>query len=85
MTYTLTRTLPDGTAKTWSMPFATMHKVAQAVAYCLADNGLASRPDAAAFASKFQDTAPGTSVRHEPSGYAFRADRPENQHNTDRK
>ena len=74
MTYALTRTLPGGTVKAWSTPFATMRRAAQAVAYCLADNGLAARPDATAFASKFQDTAPGTEVRHEPSGYVFRAE-----------
>ncbi len=75
MAFMLTRTPPGGTAKTWSMPFPTMHKAAQAVAYCLADNGLASRPDAAAFASRFEDAAPGTEMRHEPSGYVFRTER----------
>jgi hypothetical protein len=75
MTYTLTRTLPDGTAKAWSTQFATMRKAAQAVAYCLADNGLAGRRDATAFASKFQDTPPGTDVRHESSGYVFRTEK----------
>jgi hypothetical protein len=75
MTYKLTRKLPDGTVKAWSTPFATMRKAAQAVAYCLADNGLDSRKGATAFASRFQDAPAGTELLHELSGYAFRAEK----------
>lgn len=74
MAFKLTRKLPNGTVKAWSTPFPTMRKAAQAVAYCLADNGLASRSEASRFASQFQDTAPGTEVPHE-SGYTFTAER----------
>jgi hypothetical protein len=73
MAYKLSRRLPGGAVKSWSAPFPTMRKAAQAVAYCLADNGLASRREATAFASQFQDTAPGTEVPH-PSGYTFTAE-----------
>ena len=71
MTYKLARTLPDGTVKAWSTPFPTMRKAAQAVAYCLADNGLDTQAGANAFASRFQDAAPGTAMLHEASGYTF--------------
>jgi hypothetical protein len=74
MTYTLARKLPNGVVKSWSTPFPTMRKAAQAVAYCLADNGLDTRAGATAFASRFQDTAPGTEVVHPASGYAFTAE-----------
>jgi hypothetical protein len=70
MTYRLTRRLPDGTVKQHSMPFATTRAAAQAAAYVLADNGAASRKDAAAFASRLQDAAPGTGLPHS-SGYVF--------------
>ena len=75
MTYKLTRKLPDGTVKAWGAPFATIGKAAQAVAYCLADNGLVVRSDAAAFASEFQAIPAGTEVLHESSGYVFRAEK----------
>jgi hypothetical protein len=67
--------MPNGTVKAWSTPFGTMRKAAQAVAYCLADNGLDTRAGAGAFASQFQDAVPGTEVTHEASGYAFTAER----------
>lgn len=68
--YTLTRTLPDGTVKNWPSPFQTRRKAAQAVAFCLADSNAATRGEAGAFASRFQDTPPGETLAH-PSGYAF--------------
>jgi len=74
MTYRLSRTMPNGTVKAWSTPFDTMRKAAQAVAYCLSDNGLDTRAGAAAFASQFQDAAPGTAVTHPASGYVFTAE-----------
>lgn len=72
MTFKLTRQLPDGTVKAWSASFPTMRKAAQAVAYCLADNGLDSKAGASAFASRFQDAPAGTEVAH-VSGVVFKA------------
>jgi N12 class adenine-specific DNA methylase len=68
--YRLTRQWPDGTVRESSTTFTSLRAVAQAVAYTLADNGAASRKDAAAFASRLQDAAPGTTMTH-PSGYSF--------------
>lgn len=73
MSFKLTRKLPNGMVREWSKPFSTMREAAQAVAYCLADNGLVSRSEASRFASQFQDTVPGTEVLHE-SGYTFTAE-----------
>jgi hypothetical protein len=70
MSYQLTRRLPDGTVKRHSITFATRRDAAKAAAYVLADNGAAPRGDAAAFASRLQDTAVGTEMGH-PSGYVF--------------
>lgn len=52
------------------MKFATRHDAARAVAYCLNDNGVATRAEATAFASQVQDAALGSMTEH-PSGYAF--------------
>jgi hypothetical protein len=71
--YKLTRTLPDGTVKEWPRLFPTMRDAAWAVAHCLTDNNMTTRREAARFASQFQDTPPGTAVRHESSGYTFTA------------
>ena len=68
--YRLTRQWPDGTVRESSTPFTSLRAAAQAVAYTLADNGAASRKDAAAFASRLQDAAPGATMTH-PSGYSF--------------
>jgi hypothetical protein len=68
--YRLTRQLPDGTVKEHSREFTSLRAAAQAVAYTLADNGADDRKDAAAFASRLQDAAPGTTMTH-PSGYSF--------------
>ena len=68
--YRLTRQWPDGTVRESSTAFTSLRAAAQAVAYTLADNGAASRKDAAAFASRLQDAAPGTTMTH-PSGYSF--------------
>ncbi len=74
-TFKLTRTMPDGTEKSWSKPFPTMRKAAQAVFYCLHDNSLCDDRSATQFASTFQDTAPGTRVEHAASGYVFTAEK----------
>jgi hypothetical protein len=68
--YRLTRQLPDGTVREHSTAFESLRAAAQAVAYVLADNKAADRKDAAAFASRLQDAAPGTTMTH-PSGYSF--------------
>jgi hypothetical protein len=68
--YRLIRQWPDGTVRASSTAFTSLRAAAQAVAYTLADNGAASRKDAATFASRLQDTAPGTTMTH-PSGYSF--------------
>lgn len=69
-TYRLTRRLPDGTVRRHPGAFRTRRDVSQAVAYVLADNGAASRKDAAAFAFRFESAPTGTEAGH-ASGYAF--------------
>jgi hypothetical protein len=57
--YRLTRQLPEGAVREHSSAFTSLRAAAQAVAYTLADNGVADRKDAAAFTSRLQDAAPG--------------------------
>jgi hypothetical protein len=68
--FRLTRTLPDGTVKAHAMKFKRPRDAAQAAAYALADNGVASRKDATSFAAKLQAAKLGEPVAHE-SGYSF--------------
>lgn len=70
MRYQLTRRLPNGQTREWSTKFETPRDAARAVAYCLTDNGLATRPEAASFASQVQDAEIGSTTEHS-SGYAF--------------
>ena len=70
VSYRLIRRLPDGTVRGWPRTFPTRRDVARAVAYCLEDNGAASRRDAAAFASTVEDAPLGGELAH-VSGYAF--------------
>jgi hypothetical protein len=70
MAYQLTRTLPNGTEKTYAMPFGTRRKAAQAAFWCLYDNGAAGRKEATSFAARLHGTPLGETVTHE-SGYAF--------------
>jgi hypothetical protein len=73
--YILTRTLPDGTEKTNPIPMGTLREVEFAVAYCLMDNSRVPRGEARTFAHGLAGAALGETVKHEPSGYAFRVDR----------
>lgn len=75
MTFTLTRTLPDGTVKTNPTPMRTLREVEVAVAYCLMDNSRVPRGEARRFAAGVVSRPVGEQVWHESSGYAFRVDR----------
>lgn len=75
MTYTLTRTLPDGTEKTNPTAMRTLREVEFAVAYCLMDNSRVPRGEARTFAHGVIGRPLGETVEHEVSGYAFRVDR----------
>lgn len=66
MSYRLTRELPDGRIKAHPMTFARVWDAQQAAAYVLADNGAATRPEAARFAATL---TPGTPGSH--AGYTF--------------
>lgn len=74
MTFTLTRTLPDGTVKTSPTPLRTLREVEFAVAYCLMDNSRVLRGEARQFAASLTGRPIGEQVKHEASGYAFRVD-----------
>ncbi|MGY5634190.1 hypothetical protein ACW7N6_38260 [Streptomyces sp. UC1A3] len=75
MTFTLTRTLPDGTVKTSPTAMRTLREVEFAVAYCLMDNSRVPRGEARRFAADVVSQPAGETVEHESSGYAFRVDR----------
>lgn len=75
MTYTLTRTLPDGTVKTNPTPIGTLRAVEIAIAYCLMDNSRVPRGEARRFAADVTGQPLGAQVAHDASGYAFRVDR----------
>ena len=66
MSYRLTRELPDGTVKAHSMPFARVRDAQQAAACVLADNGAATRAEAARFAGTITPDTPCTFA-----GYTF--------------
>jgi hypothetical protein len=71
--YRLTRTLPDGSEKQ-HRPLRTLREVEFAAAYVLMDNSRVPRGEARTFAHGLAGRPVGTTVRHEPSGYAFRVD-----------
>jgi hypothetical protein len=73
--YTLTRTLPDGTVRANPTPLRTLREVEFAVAYCLMDNSRVPRGEARRFAADFAHRPAGEQMKHEGSGYAFRVDR----------
>lgn len=75
MTFTLTRTLPDGTVRTNPTPMHTLREVEFAVAYCLMDNSRVPRGEARRFAAGVVSRPVGEHVAHASSGYAFRVDR----------
>ena len=75
MTFTLTRTLPNGTVKTNPTPLRTLREVEFAVAYCLMDNSRVPRGEARTFAAGVVARRLGETVEHAASGYAFRVDR----------
>jgi hypothetical protein len=75
MTYTLTRTLPNGTVKTNPTAMKTLREVEIAIAYCLMDNSRVPRGEARRFAADVVSRPVGAEIEHEASGYAFRVGR----------
>lgn len=71
MTYTLIRTTPEGVEKD-SGPQARVRDAAVAAAYVLHGNARTPKAEAQRFSVLLRTAPLGETVKHEPSGYAFR-------------
>lgn len=72
--YQLTRITPKGVERKHS-PSETLRAVQSAAAYVLMDDVRIPRGEAVRLAADLVGRPPGTLVRHEASGYAFRVDK----------
>jgi hypothetical protein len=74
MTYTLFRTLPDGTEKSQG-PFPTARRAAVAAGMVLYDNRHAGKAEAQRFSAALAKRDMGTEWVHMGSGYRFRVEK----------
>jgi hypothetical protein len=74
MTYTLFRTLPDGTEKSQG-PFSTARRAAVAAGMVLYDNRHAGKAEAQRFSASLATRELGSEWTHTGSGYRFRIEK----------